>query len=82
MARNRRKLVRWAKRSVERSVGGIIHDLPGKFQLAETDANAGIVIPCGAELDVLRLFIVAEPDLCGLVEATDDVIKIIHVFRV
>lgn len=52
------------------------HLRSSQLQLPKPNIARLVGISCSSKLDVLRLFITAESDLCGLVEASDDVIQV------
>jgi len=57
-------------------------NIPRKLQLAKTNVTCRVVVASRSKFDILRLISVSEPNFCCLVEAMDNVIEVIDIFRV
>ena len=57
-------------------------DVPIKLELPEANVTGWVIIPRGAEFDVLRLVGVPESQLRRLVKAAGDVVKVVNEGRI
>ena len=53
--------------------------LPWNIQLSKPNVDAGIIVPCTAEFDILRLSRIPKPEFRSFVKTANNVVKVIDI---
>jgi hypothetical protein len=68
--------------SIRKGVSGDHGDVPIELELAVEDVTLGILVAQISKSNVLRVIFVFESSFTPIVEASDDVVEVVYVFRI